>query len=129
MIGDEISSKTQDLLSVITNRAMSWLFTSRWYQIKKDMNLKTDLVKGRRENVIPQTGKGRLPVVGIQNIKKRPTTDHLPHIKEKATSVRETKVKSTHDQRNASYRSSFRPKKSHDRFETIYRTYLSHREF
>jgi hypothetical protein len=33
--GDEISSKTQDLLSVITNRAMSWLFTSRWYQIKK----------------------------------------------------------------------------------------------
>ena len=52
------------------------------------MNLKTDLVKGRRENVIPQTGKGRLPVVGIKNIKKRPTTDHLPHIKEKATSVR-----------------------------------------
>ena len=127
--GDEISSKTHDLLSVITNRAMSWLFTSRWYQIKKYMNLKTDLVKGRRENVIPKTGKGRLLVVGIKNIKKRPTTDHLPHIKEKATSVKETKVKSTHDQRNASYRSSFRPKKLHDRFETIYRTYLSHREF
>jgi hypothetical protein len=54
MIGDEISSKTQDLLGVITNRGMSWLFTSRWYQIKKDMNLKTDL-----------TGKGRLPVVGV----------------------------------------------------------------
>jgi hypothetical protein len=97
---------------------MSWLFTSRWYQIKKDMNLKTDL-----------TGKGRLPVVGVKNIKKRPTTDHLPHIKEKATSVRETKVKSTHDQRNASYTSSFQPKESHNRFETIYRTYLSHKEF
>ena len=92
------------------------------------MNLKTDLVKGRRENVIPQTGKGRLPVVGVRNIKKRTTTDHLPHIKEKATSVRETKVKSTHDQRNASYTSSFQPKKSHDRFETIYRIYLSHKE-
>ena len=107
---------------------MSWLFTSRWYQIKKDMNLKTGLVKGRRENVIPQTGKGRLPVVGVKNIKKRPTTDHLPHIKEKATSVRETMVKSTHDLQNASYRSSFQPKKLHDRFETIYRTYLSHKE-
>lgn len=92
------------------------------------MNLKTDLVKGRRENVIPQTGKGRLPVVGVKNIKKRPTTDHLLHIKEKATSVRETKVKSTHDQRNASYTSSFQPKKLHDRFETIYRIYLSHKE-
>jgi hypothetical protein len=128
MIDDEISSKAQDLLSVITNRAMSWLFASRWYQIKTDMNLKTDLVKGRRENVIPQTGKCRLPVVGVKNIKKRPTTDHLPHINEKATSVRETKVKSTHDQRNASYTSSFQPKKSHDRFETIYRIYLSHKE-
>jgi hypothetical protein len=49
-------------------------------------------------------------------------------ISEKATSVRETKVKSTHDQRNASYTSSFQPKKSHDRFETIYRIYLSHKE-
>ena len=55
--GDEISSKTQDLLSVITNRAMSWLFTSRWYQIKTDMNLKTDLVKGRRENVFHRQEK------------------------------------------------------------------------
>ena len=36
--------------------------------------------------------------------------------------------KSTHDQRNASYTSSFQPKKSHDRFETIYRIYLSHKE-
>ena len=74
-----------------------------------------------------KTGKGRLPVVGIKNIKKRPTTDHLPHIKEKATSVRETKVKSTHEW-NASYTSSFQPMKLHDRFETIYRTYLSHTE-
>jgi hypothetical protein len=81
------------------------------------MNLKTDL-----------TGKGRLPVVGVKNIKKRPTTDHRPHIKEKTTSVRETRVKSTHDQRNASYTSSFQPKESHNRFETIYRTYLSHKE-
>ena len=51
-------------------------------------------VKGRRENAIPQTGKVCLPVVGVKNIKKRPTTDHLLHIKEKAKSVGGTKVMS-----------------------------------
>ena len=57
-------------------------------------------VKGRRENAIPQTGKVCLPVVGVKNIKKRPTTDHLPHIKEKAKSVGGTNAMSacTYDQ-------------------------------
>jgi len=73
-------------------------------------------VKGRRENAITQTGRVCLPVVGVKNIKKRPTTDQLPHIKEKATSVVGTKAMSacTYDQ----------PKKLQDRFETIYLTYL-----